>query len=176
MGLPWSRILLASWLLNSHASCVVAALSGCRSGRRLFARCCRRGDHRGPRLAAETLAQVFGCSPEDAPRIWRLGDGIHRSCCRVSFGADLNDRIIDLFLQEIDGQTDRGETRWNFRGLSSGQVAVGFMPAFKHNLEILLAVVERGHKAHGYVHSGTFCLLGAFFRRALSYGTTGRST
>src|SRR5882672_7799747 len=118
MGLPWSRILLASWLLNSPASCFVAAGSGCWSGRRRFERCCRRGDHRGPRLAAETLAQVFGCSPEDAPRIWRLGDGIHRSCCRVSLGAELNDRIIDLFLQEIDGQTDRRETLQELRVLA----------------------------------------------------------
>src|SRR5439155_1348689 len=47
---------------------------------------------------------------------------------------------------------------WNFRGISSGHVAVGFMPAFKHNQRILLAVIERGHKAHGYVHSGTFWL------------------
>src|SRR2546430_3130884 len=31
------------------------------------------------------------------PRIWRLGHGLHRSGCRVSLGADLNDRIIDLF-------------------------------------------------------------------------------
>src|SRR6267378_194256 len=45
---------------------------------------------------------------------------------------------------------------WNFRGISSGHVAVGFMPAFKHDQRILLAVFERGHKAHGYVHSGTF--------------------
>src|SRR6266850_5489027 len=30
-------------------------------------------------------------------------------------------------------------------------VAVGFMPAFKHNQRFLLAVFERGHKAHGYV-------------------------
>src|SRR2546425_8709816 len=45
---------------------------------------------------------------------------------------------------------------WNFRGISSGHVAVGFMPAFNHNQRILLAVFERGHKAHGYVHSGTF--------------------
>src|SRR6266850_4893467 len=47
---------------------------------------------------------------------------------------------------------------WNFRGISSGHVAVGFMPAFKHNQRILLAVFERGHKAHGYVHCGTFRL------------------
>src|SRR2546426_4758796 len=45
---------------------------------------------------------------------------------------------------------------WNFRGISSGHVAAGFMPAFKHNQRILPAVFERGHKAHGYVHSGTF--------------------
>ncbi len=45
---------------------------------------------------------------------------------------------------------------WNFRGISSGHVAVGFMPAFNHNQRILLAVFERGHKARGYVHSGTF--------------------
>ena len=32
------------------------------------------------------------------------------------------------------------------------------MPAFKHNQRILLAALERGHKAHGYVHSGTFWL------------------
>ena len=44
------------------------------------------------------------------PPHWRLGHGIHCSCCCVSLGAELNDRIIDLFLQEIDGQTDRGET------------------------------------------------------------------
>src|SRR2546426_5910381 len=30
-------------------------------------------------------------------------------------------------------------------------VAVGFMPAFKHNSRILLAVFERGHKTHRYV-------------------------
>src|SRR5881296_627228 len=47
---------------------------------------------------------------------------------------------------------------WNFRGISSGHVAVGFMPAFKHNQRILVAVFERGHTAHGYVHSGTFWL------------------
>src|SRR2546425_6839734 len=32
------------------------------------------------------------------------------------------------------------------------------MPAFKHNQRILLAALERGHKAHGYMHSGTFWL------------------
>src|SRR5712691_12443167 len=37
-------------------------------------------------------------------------------------------------------------------------VAVGFMPAFKHNQRILLEVFERGHKAHGYVHSRRFRL------------------
>jgi aminocarboxymuconate-semialdehyde decarboxylase len=30
------------------------------------------------------------------------------------------------------------------------------MPAFKHHQRILLAVLERGHKARGYVHSKTF--------------------
>ena len=36
------------------------------------------------------------------------------------------------------------------------------MPAFKHNQRILLAVLERGHKAHGYVHSGTFVIDGRY--------------
>ena len=30
-------------------------------------------------------------------------------------------------------------------------VAAGFMPAFKYHQRILLAVLERGHKARGYV-------------------------
>jgi hypothetical protein len=30
---------------------------------------------------------------------------------------------------------------------------------FKHNQRILLAVLEHGHKARGYVHSGTFWLI-----------------
>jgi hypothetical protein len=33
------------------------------------------------------------------------------------------------------------------------------MPVFKHNQRILLAVLEHGHKARGYVHSGTFWLI-----------------
>jgi hypothetical protein len=31
-------------------------------------------------------------------------------------------------------------------------VAAGFTPAFKHHQRILLAVLERGHKARGYEH------------------------
>jgi hypothetical protein len=42
---------------------------------------------------------------------------------------------------------------WSFSSFLSGHVAVGFMPAFKHNQKTLMAVLERGHKAHGYVHS-----------------------
>ena len=41
------------------------------------------------------------------PRIRRLGDRIYRPRRRIRLGANLNGRIIDLFLQEIDGQTDR---------------------------------------------------------------------
>src|SRR6266481_5959425 len=42
---------------------------------------------------------------------------------------------------------------FEFGAVFSGLVAVGFMPAFKHNQKILLEVLGRGHKAHGYVHS-----------------------
>ena len=34
------------------------------------------------------------------------------------------------------------------------------MPAFKHNQRILLAVLERGHKAHGYVQTADVFLSG----------------
>ena len=33
-------------------------------------------------------------------------------------------------------------------------VAVGFMPAFKYRQKNSLIVLERGHKAHGYVTAG----------------------
>jgi len=33
-------------------------------------------------------------------------------------------------------------------------VAVGFMPAFKYRQKNSLIVLERGHKAHGYVAAG----------------------
>jgi len=33
-------------------------------------------------------------------------------------------------------------------------VAVGFMPAFKYLQKNSLIVLERGHKAHGYVSAG----------------------
>jgi len=33
-------------------------------------------------------------------------------------------------------------------------VAVGFMPAFKYRQKNFLIVLERGHKAHGYVSAG----------------------
>ena len=33
-------------------------------------------------------------------------------------------------------------------------VAVGFMPAFKYRQKNSLFVLERGHKAHGYVSAG----------------------
>ena len=36
-------------------------------------------------------------------------------------------------------------------------VAVGFMPAFKYRQKNFLIVLERGHKAHGYVLNPTFC-------------------
>src|SRR6266850_2919509 len=37
---------------------------------------------------------------------------------------------------------------------SGMHVAVGFMPAFKYRQKNSLIVLERGHKAHGYVSAG----------------------
>src|SRR6266850_3807055 len=37
---------------------------------------------------------------------------------------------------------------------SAMHVAVGFMPAFKYRQKNSLIVLERGHKAHGYVSAG----------------------
>src|SRR2546422_1144120 len=81
---PRSTLFPYTTLFRS-ASCVVAAGSGCWSRRRRFGRRCRRGDHRRPRLAAETLAQVFGCSPEDGPRIDRKSTRLNSSHGYISY-------------------------------------------------------------------------------------------
>src|SRR6266850_8248487 len=62
------------------------------------------------------------------------------------------------FLESTTSDGKRGRhwraSCWNFRGLSSGHVAVGFMPAFKYRQKNFLIVLERGHKAQGYVSAG----------------------
>src|SRR5437867_7952159 len=84
--------------------------------------------------------------------------GVYSSCDIVSINITLSSKNNFGHLKRAtwrNAVSSLAGSRLEFSRHLHMHVAVGFMPAFKHNQRILLAVLERGHKAHGYVHSGT---------------------
>src|SRR5437870_5384311 len=110
-----------------------ALCTGPSRERRAFPTC--RGDspswHRVARIPQAGL--WIQCSGVYESAGWRRSRAVIRGVCR--------------------GSALRRVAHSSFCTIYSGLVAVGFMPAFKNNQRILLEVPERGHKAHGYVHS-----------------------
>src|SRR5947207_60105 len=70
---------------------------------------------RRSRPFAEGFPKVSGSCPEGCLREWRLGGRVDGARRRVRLGAELDGGVVDLLLQQIDGEPNRCEAIEQFR-------------------------------------------------------------